>query len=117
MIHGKKLGRTIGYPTANLEVSDPHKLVPTQGIYAVRVKVGETQYGGMLSIGTNPTVGGNGQTIEVYIFDFEQDIYDQVITLYFIHYIRPEEKFAGLPELKAKLQEDQEIAQAMLAGL
>lgn len=117
VIHGKKLGRTIGYPTANLEISDPHKLVPAQGIYAVRVQVGETQYGGMLSIGTNPTVGGSGQTIEVYIFDFEQDIYDQVITLYFIYYIRPEEKFAGLPELKAKLQQDQEVAQAMLAGL
>jgi riboflavin kinase / FMN adenylyltransferase len=116
VVHGKKLGRTIGYPTANLEVPDPHKLVPAQGIYAVRVEVGAALYGGMLSIGTNPTVGGTGQTIEVYIFDFDQDIYHQTITVFFIHYIRPEEKFAGLPELQAKLKEDQELAQAFLGG-
>jgi riboflavin kinase / FMN adenylyltransferase len=114
VVHGKKLGRTIGYPTANLAVSDPHKLIPAQGIYAVRVQVGDALYGGMLSIGTNPTVGGTGQTIEVHIFDFDRDLYDQVITLYFIDYIRPEEKFAGLDELTAKLKEDQTAALTIL---
>jgi riboflavin kinase / FMN adenylyltransferase len=114
--HGKKLGRTIGFPTANLEVADAHKLIPAQGIYAVRVQVGDALYGGMLSIGTNPTVGGTGQTIEVHIFDFDRDIYGQVITLYFIDYIRPEEKFNGLEELTAKLREDQAVALAILSG-
>jgi riboflavin kinase/FMN adenylyltransferase len=116
VVHGQKLGRTIGYPTANLEVTDAHKLIPAQGIYAVRVLVAGSWYGGMLSIGTNPTVGGTGQTIEVYIFDFDQDIYGQLITLHFMHYIRPEEKFSGLEALKAKLQEDQQTALALLGG-
>jgi riboflavin kinase/FMN adenylyltransferase len=114
VVHGKKLGRTIGFPTANLAVTDPHKLVPAQGIYAVRVQVGTALLGGMLSIGTNPTVGGSGQTIEVYIFDFDQDIYDQIITLYFVAYIRPEAKFSGLEALTAKLKEDQIAALALL---
>jgi riboflavin kinase / FMN adenylyltransferase len=114
VVPGRKLGRTIGYPTANLLVSDPHKLIPAQGIYAVRVQVGDGLFGGMLSIGTNPTVGGTSQTIEVNIFDFDRDIYDQVITLYFIGYIRQEEKFSGLPELTAKLAEDQEAALGLL---
>jgi riboflavin kinase/FMN adenylyltransferase len=114
VVHGKKLGRTLGYPTANLAVSDPHKLIPAQGIYAVRVEVGGMLLGGMLSIGTNPTVNGTSQTIEVYIFDFDQDIYDQTITLYFVAYIRAEEKFSGLDELTAKLKEDQIAALALL---
>jgi riboflavin kinase / FMN adenylyltransferase len=115
VVHGKKLGRLLGYPTANLEVADAHKLIPAQGIYAVRVQVGDALYGGMLSIGTNPTVGGSAQTIEVHIFDFDRDIYGQVITLYFMGYIRPEKKFAGLEELTAKLQQDQAAALALLA--
>jgi riboflavin kinase/FMN adenylyltransferase len=114
VVHGKKLGRTIGYPTANLEVSDPHKLVPAQGIYAVRVQVGPSLFGGMLSIGTNPTVGGTQQTIEVHLFDFDQDIYGQVLTLHFIAYIRPEAKFAGLEELTAALEQDQAAVLALL---
>lgn len=114
VVHGKKLGRTIGYPTANLEVTDIHKLIPAIGIYAVKVKINNNYFGGMLSIGTNPTVGGTNRTIEVNIFNFSDDIYDQDITLYFMGYIREEEKFSGLEELTQKLHQDQESALEIL---
>lgn len=114
VVPGRQLGRTIGYPTANISVNDPHKLIPGKGIYAVRVKVNDQLFGGMLSIGTNPTVGGTAQTIEVNIFDFEEDIYGQSLTLYFIAYIRAEEKFNGLEQLQLKLQHDQATALALL---
>ena len=115
VIKGKQLGRTLGYPTANLDVTDRHKLVPAQGIYAVRVKVKNQLFGGMLSIGTNPTVGGTQQTIEVNIFDFAADIYGEEITVYFVERIRPEENFAGLDALTQQLHQDKEIALQILA--
>jgi riboflavin kinase / FMN adenylyltransferase len=114
VVRGRQLGRTIGYPTANIQVTDVHKLIPGQGIYAVRVKVNNVVYSGMLSIGTNPTVGGTEQTIEVYIFDFDQDIYDQLITLYFIAYIREERNLPSLDALQEQLHQDQESAQSLL---
>lgn len=114
VVPGRQLGRTIGYPTANLAITDKFKLIPAQGIYAVRVKVGTAWYGGMLSIGTNPTVNGTQQTIEANIFAFNQDIYGQNITVYFADYIRAEEKFASLNELKTKLHEDRIAALAIL---
>jgi riboflavin kinase / FMN adenylyltransferase len=114
VVRGRQLGRTIGYPTANIQVTDIHKLIPGQGIYAVRVKVNNVVYGGMLSIGTNPTVDGTEQTIEVYIFDFDQDIYDQLITLYFIAYIREERNLPSLDALQEQLHQDQETAQSLL---
>ena len=114
VVRGRQLGRTIGYPTANIAVNDIHKLVPGQGIYAVRARVQDQVYGGMLSIGTNPTVGGTEQTVEVYLFDFSQDIYDQDVTIYFIDYIREERKFPNLEALKEQLHQDQESALALL---
>jgi len=117
VVPGKKLGRTIGYPTANIEVPENYKLVPAQGIYAVQVRVLDKTWGGMLSIGTNPTVGGTSQTIEVHIFDFVADIYAQNVTLYFVDYIRPEEHFASLEELKEKLAEDKSAAQSLLKAV
>lgn len=114
VVRGRQLGRTIGYPTANIVVNDSHKLIPGQGIYAVQVKVKGQLYGGMLSIGTNPTVGGTEQTIEVNIFNFSQDIYEQEITIYFIAYIREERNLPGLEALKEQLHQDQEAAFALL---
>lgn len=110
VVKGKQLGRAIGYPTANLDVTDRHKLIPAQGIYAVQVKVGGNLFGGMLSIGTNPTVGGTHQTIEVNIFDFNQDIYGQEITLLFVDRIREEVNFANLEALVKQLHQDKESA-------
>jgi len=114
VVPGRQLGRTINSPTANIAVTDLHKLIPAQGIYAVQVKINDQVYGGMLSIGTNPTVGGTTQTIEVNIFDFDANIYGQSLTIFFIAYIRPEEKFDGLEQLQIKLQHDKETALALL---
>ncbi|GAA4296600.1 bifunctional riboflavin kinase/FAD synthetase [Nibribacter koreensis] len=115
VVKGKQLGRTIGYPTANLQVKDTLKLIPAQGVYAVLVNTPQGQYKGMLNIGVNPTVDDSGkQTIEVHLFDFNADLYGQEITLLFIAYIRPELKFDGLEMLTQQLHQDQESALHLL---
>jgi len=104
---GNQLGRTIGYPTANIHVPEPDKLLPAFGIYAVQVR---TEAGalldGMMSIGVRPTIGASPMTIEVNIFDFNQDLYGQQLTLLFIERLRDELKFDGLETLKAALAQD-----------
>lgn len=106
--HGAQLGRTIGFPTANITVTDADKLIPAIGIYAVYVAHGGTRYRGMLSIGTNPTVTDTlSIKIEVNIFDFSKDIYGDEITLEFVEWLRPELKFNSLEELTRQLYEDQ----------
>ena len=110
VVKGKQLGRTIGYPTANILVNSEHKLIPSDGVYAVRVGVNNKFYGGMLNIGNNPTVEGKGRSIEVNIFDFAEDIYNQSITLYFVDKLREEEKFNGLDALKTQLEKDKLLA-------
>ena len=108
VVEGLKLGRTIGYPTANIVVEDKYKLIPADGIYAVKIKHDGVLYGGMLSIGNNPTVAGKGRSIEVNIFDFDKTIYGEKVTIYFIERLRDEEKFYGLEELKKQLAKDKE---------
>lgn len=105
---GNKLGRTIGYPTANLAIEDEEKLVPGNGVYAVNLKIGqgETIFKGMMNIGVRPTVNGVKQTIEVNIFDFDQDIYGQNICVYIVAHLRQEVKFDGLTQLKEQLAKD-----------
>lgn len=111
VIKGKQLGRTIGYPTANLEISDKYKLVPAVGIYAVKVKYGTQHFDGMLSIGKNPTVVENGPvTIEVNIFDFNDEIYHKEITIYLHKKLRNEEKYNSLEALTAQLAIDKQNA-------
>lgn len=105
VIDGKKLGRTIGYPTANLEI-DELKLLPKKGAYIVEVYVKDKFYKGMLSIGTNPTVDGEKLTVEVYILDFNQDIYGEEITLKFRDFLHEEIKFESLEKLIERLDED-----------
>jgi riboflavin kinase/FMN adenylyltransferase len=110
VVHGQKRGRTIGYPTANLEINDSEKLVPADGVYAVKVLVkngGNAEYyNGMLNIGFRPTVDGTRKVIEVNLFDFAGDLYDKKIKVYFHRYIRGEIKFAGIDQLKAQLNID-----------
>jgi riboflavin kinase / FMN adenylyltransferase len=107
IVEGKKLGRTIGYPTANLSNINPHKLIPASGVYAVEVKVNGLLRKGMMNIGTNPTTDTDHQLkLEVNIFDFEEDVYNKDITVIFKSYIRKEEKFNGLEELKLALELD-----------
>lgn len=110
VIHGKKLGRTIGYPTANIDVPI-NKLLPKSGAYIVEVYVDDKFYKGMLSIGTNPTIDDRNQSLhtEVYILDFDQDIYDQEITVKFRDYLHDEIKFEGLEKLIEKLDLDKKL--------
>lgn len=114
IVKGQQLGRTIGFPTANLQVDDSLKLVPANGVYAVEVLYAGQTLGGMLNIGFRPTVAGTGQTIETYIFDFNKDIYGEHMTLRFREFLRPEQKFDGLPALVAQLKRDEESARNVL---
>ena len=115
VVHGKQLGRTIGYPTANIHIKESYKLIPADGIYAVKVCNKYQKRDGMLNIGHRPTVGGDDKTIEVHIFDFSDDIYDSEISLEFIDLIRKEEKFESVEQLKAQLQQDEIAVKARLA--
>jgi len=108
VVHGKKIGRTIGYPTANIEVDDL-KLLPNKGAYIVDVFVKNQHYKGMLSIGTNPTVNGTNVSVEVYILDFDEDIYGQKISVNFRDFLHEEIKFNGLEELMIRLDEDKRL--------
>ena len=111
VIKGKQLGRTIGYPTANIEINDSYKLIPAIGVYAVKIKYALNIYNGMLSIGKNPTVTENGPlTIEVNIFDFDLEIYNKQITVYFYKKLRDEEKYDSINQLKSQLAVDKENA-------
>ncbi len=104
---GDQIGRTIGYPTANIQVPESYKLIPGDGIYAVKVNVQQKEYYGMLYIGNRPTVNGLNKVIEVNIFDFNEDIYDESIRVEFHQYIRGDKKLNGLDELKAALAADE----------
>jgi riboflavin kinase/FMN adenylyltransferase len=111
VIEGNRIGRTIGFPTANIDVTDKHKLIPVSGSYAVGVIVDGVKYKGMLYIGTRPTIEQDIKTrIEVNIFDFCKDIYNKQITVEFIDYIRKDKKFSSLDELKMQLETDKEKA-------
>ena len=118
VIEGKQLGRKLGFPTANIETLDDHKLVPGDGVYAVFVQAGGKIYKGMLNIGIRPTVNYNAdhKSIEVHIFDFESDIYNSEITIYFVSKIRNEQKFSGIVELHEQLVKDRILALSILSG-
>lgn len=110
VVDGYKVGRTIGFPTANLKVEDPDKLVPADGVYAVKVAVAGQEHFGMLSIGLRPTVNnGTNRSIEVNIFDFSSNIYDKFIRITFVKYTRPELKFDSLEALIDQLHKDEKI--------
>lgn len=106
VVAGNRLGRTIGFPTANMQLYEPLKLVPCNGVYAVEVEVLGGHYKGMCNIGTRPTVGGTTRTIETHILDFDQDIYGLPMQIRFLQRIRDERRFPSLEALKAQLQVD-----------
>lgn len=108
VIKGKQLGRTIGYPTANIEVENSYKLIPQDGVYAVWVWYNKARFGGMLNIGNNPTIEDKGRSIEVNIFDFEKEIYTENLKIEFVSKLRNEEKFDGLNALKNQLHKDKQ---------
>jgi len=120
VVEGNKLGRTLGYPTANLRIEDENKLVPGNGVYAVEVlqphsRLGHQEvsidiYRGMMNIGFRPTVDGSSRMIEVNIFNFDKEIYGETLTVTLKKYLRSEVKFSGLDALKAQLSKDKKAA-------
>ena len=110
VIQGNQLGRTLGFPTANVNVDSELKLIPANGVYAVRVKIAEKMHFGVMNIGTKPTVNSSEEkSLEVYIFDFDSEIYGNLITLFFDIQIRNEHKFANLDELKRAISNDETV--------
>jgi riboflavin kinase/FMN adenylyltransferase len=110
VIKGNQLGRKLGFPTANINVNSDIKLIPANGVYAVRVKINNEMHFGVMNIGNKPTVNStNEKSLEVFIFDFNNDIYDSEITLFFDEHIRNEQKFANLDELKKAISNDEVV--------
>ncbi|OFY33877.1 MAG: riboflavin biosynthesis protein RibF [Bacteroidetes bacterium GWF2_38_335] len=109
VVSGMKLGRKIGFPTANVSPDDDHKLIPPPGVYCVKVRVGNEEFAGMMNIGFRPTFGENNrETIEVHIIDFDREIYDNAIELWFVTKLRDEKKFDGIDALITQLKKDKE---------
>jgi riboflavin kinase/FMN adenylyltransferase len=111
---GKQLGRTIGFPTANLEIKEDYKLIPKNGAYIVKSIINQETVYGIMNIGFNPTVSGESLSIEIHYFNFNSDLYDQEIAVSILHYIRPEQKFDSVDLLKAQLEKDKNFALAYL---
>lgn len=114
VIKGKNIGNSIGYPTANINVPQKWKLIPGDGTYAVRIKIRQDFYSGMMNIGYRPTVNGKDRSIEVHIFDFDSNIYDQEIEIFFSKELRKERKFNNLDELRHQLSMDEKNARKIL---
>lgn len=115
VVSGYRMGRKLGFPTANLQPSCPEKLIPMEGVYAVYGYVGEKQYAGMLNIGHRPTLeNGHERSIEVHLLDFCGNIYDHSMRIEFVQFIRPEQKFSSLDLLTEQLHSDRETVRQLL---
>lgn len=114
IVTGKKIGRTIGFPTANIEISENYKLIPRNGVYIVSSKINNVKYFGMMNIGVNPTVEGLGQKIEVHFFDFNKNIYDEAVQIDIYYRIRDEKKYNSLDELKSQLKKDESTSREFI---
>lgn len=115
VVEGAKVGRSIGYRTANLKPLVAKMLIPAEGVYAVRVRIDDTVFGGMLQIGHRPTLDDDrGQTVEVHIFDFDRTIYSEHVTLEFLFFMRDNQRFDSLDELKRQLSIDEKDARQLL---
>lgn len=112
---GQQLGRTIGFPTANIEQIADYKLIPQNGVYVAQSSINNQTVYGMMNIGNRPTVEGTRQTIEIHFFSFNQDLYGQTITVSLVHRLRDEHKFDGIEALKNQLHADQAAALAYIA--
>lgn len=116
IVKGKQLGRTIGFSTANLKIEEDYKLIPQNGVYVVKSFINEKEVFGMMNIGTNPTVGGQTQTIETNFLDFSDNLYDKKLKIELLHRIRSEEKFASLEALKEQISKDKIATQEYIKG-
>jgi riboflavin kinase / FMN adenylyltransferase len=111
---GKQLGRTIGIPTANLQIEENSKLIPAQGVYVVKSIINDKVVFGMMNIGFNPTVAGDKLSVEVHYFDFDGDLYDQEIRVSVLKHLRSEQKFDSVALLKSQLEKDKESSLAFI---
>ena len=114
VVKGKALGRTMQYPTANLQLDETYKLIPKNGVYIVRSIIDDKVVFGITSIGTNPTVGGTQKTIETFFLDLDKDLYGKKLKIEFLSHVRDEETFESLEELKDAIQNDETIAREFL---
>lgn len=106
VVEGKKLGKKIGFPTANISIDESYKLIPKTGVYVIRVIVEDELLYGMMNIGFNPTVSGKQQTIEAHLFDFDKNLYKKKIKIGLLHFLREEKKFKSIKELMVQLRMD-----------
>ncbi len=114
IIKGQQIGRSIGFPTANIHIPHDYKLIPCDGAYAVTIIIEGETFLGMLNIGNRPTVNGSSRTIEAHLFDFNGDLYDKRVCVHLKSYLRPEIKFPGLESLQIQLAKDKEMAKKVL---
>jgi riboflavin kinase/FMN adenylyltransferase len=114
VIHGKQLGRTIGFPTANIHINDPYKLIPSFGVYAGICLVENKRYKMVCNIGVRPTVDGENISIEAHLFDFDKNIYGEHLTLFLVQYLRNEQKFDSIEALKSQILLDAQQAQTLV---
>jgi riboflavin kinase/FMN adenylyltransferase len=117
IVRGDQIGRQLGYPTANIVIPETYKLIPSDGIFAAKVKIEGVKYGGMAYIGTRPTINGTRRNIEVNIFDFGKEIYNQQVSMEFHNFVRGDMKFASLDELKAQIALDKVEVGRLLGSL
>lgn len=117
VMKGKQLGRTIGFPTANIVLLETYKLIPKNGVYIVYSTLNNKRVYGMMNIGHNPTVGENNKTIEVHFFDINEDLYDKIVTVSILKFIRTEEKFETIDALKIQLNKDREFSKNYINDL
>ena len=110
VVNGKKIGGTIGYPTANIDIKEDYKLIPKVGVYVVKSLIENKTVYGMMNIGNRPTVNGKHQTIEVHFFDFERDLYGKNLKIELIYFLRDEHKFDSLDSLILQLKEDEQTS-------
>ena len=106
VVNGKKIGRTIGFPTANIQINESYKLLPKNGVYIVSSEIKNVLHFGMMNIGNNPTLGDNEQSIEIHFFDLKEDIYNENLQIAFLENIREEHKFNSITELQTQLEKD-----------
>ncbi len=116
VIRGESFGSKIGFPTANLEIKESYKLIPKTGVYIVKTEIEHRVIYGMMNIGFRPTLGGKNKTIEVHLFDFKKDIYDEIITVELFYFLRNEKKFDTIEMLSNQLAKDKKNAISFLSN-
>lgn len=114
VVKGRGIGKDLGFPTANLEITEDYKLIPKNGVYVVRTQIDGESVTGMMNIGTNPTVGGKEKTIESYFFDLDKDLYGKQLEIELLVRIRDEKKFTSVDDLKIAMKQDQAFSKQYL---